>query len=204
MESSLDFRKHLHNGDPLTARTVHVPAGRPPDGEPPFTWEESAGDALRLRRIPRWDDWTVPGVLYQLEGYNGWGYRLYHPHVLSPYLWSYSGHYSSGKYVADGRWSDTAVSKQCGAAVIVRRMAERRLIEVEPHVGTGVPDVDLDAARPPLRFSPNRELAGARLLQEFMNQFPGIYLKLDGKPGEKTSDAFKQLTGYHLSGDPRG
>jgi len=29
MESSLNFSCHLHNGDPLSGRTVHVPAGRP-------------------------------------------------------------------------------------------------------------------------------------------------------------------------------
>src|SRR5688572_29442538 len=46
MEASLDFDTHLHNGDPLTARTVQVPAGRPKSGMPPFTWEESASDAL--------------------------------------------------------------------------------------------------------------------------------------------------------------
>ena len=44
MESSLDFTRHLHNGDRLTARTVRVPAGRPRTGNPPFTWEESARD----------------------------------------------------------------------------------------------------------------------------------------------------------------
>ncbi|MCH5377622.1 MAG: hypothetical protein JJ992_27000, partial [Planctomycetes bacterium] len=42
MEASLNFSKHLHNGDPLTARTTHVPAGRPRTGSPPFSWEESA------------------------------------------------------------------------------------------------------------------------------------------------------------------
>ena len=46
MEASLDFTRHLHNGDPLTARTVQVPAGRPTTGAPPFTWEASASDAL--------------------------------------------------------------------------------------------------------------------------------------------------------------
>ena len=30
MESSMDFREHLHNGDPLTARTVQVPASSKP------------------------------------------------------------------------------------------------------------------------------------------------------------------------------
>src|SRR5688572_19382175 len=48
MEASLDFSRHLHNGDPLTARTFQVPAGRPKSGMPPFTWEESASDALSL------------------------------------------------------------------------------------------------------------------------------------------------------------
>jgi lysozyme family protein len=30
MEAGQNLRTHLHNGDSLTARTVHVPAGRPP------------------------------------------------------------------------------------------------------------------------------------------------------------------------------
>ena len=30
MECSGSFDKHLHNGDPLSARTVRVPANRPP------------------------------------------------------------------------------------------------------------------------------------------------------------------------------
>jgi lysozyme family protein len=29
MEASLDFTKHLHNGDPLTSKTVQVPVARP-------------------------------------------------------------------------------------------------------------------------------------------------------------------------------
>src|SRR4029450_3335179 len=32
LEASGDFTRHLHNGDPLKARTVHVPAGRPKTG----------------------------------------------------------------------------------------------------------------------------------------------------------------------------
>src|SRR5438105_1931555 len=38
MECGLRFDQHLHNGDPLTARTVQVPAGRPRTGQPPFAW----------------------------------------------------------------------------------------------------------------------------------------------------------------------
>ena len=46
MECGLNFGQHLHNGDPLTARTRQVPAGRPKTGRPPFSFEESAKDAL--------------------------------------------------------------------------------------------------------------------------------------------------------------
>jgi len=120
MESSMNFSFHLHNGDPLSGRTTHVPAGRPVNGTPPFTWEESAIDVLELRKIDQWNDWTIEGTLYQMEGYNGWGYRLHHPSVLTPYLWSFSNHYIRGKYVADGTWSDTAVSTQCGGAVLLK------------------------------------------------------------------------------------
>src|SRR5450432_1043632 len=75
MESSLRFDRHLHNGDPLTARTVHVPAGRPAGGDPPFTWEASATDALKFQGLDKVTDWSFPALLYQLEKYNGFGYR---------------------------------------------------------------------------------------------------------------------------------
>jgi len=85
-----DFNAHLHNGDPLTDRTEHLPDGRPLDGEPPFTWEDSATDALRLWYFDQWEDWSIAGTLFVLERRDGWGYRLNHPEVLSPYLWNYS------------------------------------------------------------------------------------------------------------------
>lgn len=125
MEAGGRFTGHLHNGNPLTARTVQVPAGRPTDVDPPFTWEQSAQDALKMKNLHKWTDWSVPGILYRMEGYNGFGYRLHHPEVATPYLWSYSNLYSGGKYVADGKWDPSAISKQAGAAVILKRMVER-------------------------------------------------------------------------------
>jgi hypothetical protein len=109
---------------------VRVPKGRPPTGDPPFTWEESATDALKLKRVHINRDWSIEKIAYVLEGYNGWGYRLYHPEVKSPYLWSFSNHYTRGKYVRDGSWSPTAVSKQVGAMVLLNRMVARGLIEI--------------------------------------------------------------------------
>ena len=86
LEGNLSFGRHLHNGDPLTARTVQVPKGRPVSGQPPFTWEQSARDALAMEKYTTWTDWSVPGILYKWESYNGWGYRSHHPEVKSPYL----------------------------------------------------------------------------------------------------------------------
>lgn len=59
MEASLAFNAHLHNADPLSARTVHVPAGKPAKGEPPFTWEESAANALKDQKWDKWNDREV-------------------------------------------------------------------------------------------------------------------------------------------------
>ena len=68
LESNQKFTRHLHNGDSLNARTVNVPSGRPVEGEPPFSWEESAIDALKRRRMDRVDAWTLPHMLYEIEG----------------------------------------------------------------------------------------------------------------------------------------
>lgn len=196
MESSLNFNRHLHNGDPLTGRTTHVPAGRPKTGSPPFTWEESASDSLQMMNLHKWEEWTLPGILFKLEEYNGWGYRKKHPHILSPYLWSFSNHYSKGKYIADGTWSETAVSNQCGSAVILRRMLE--LGELKIQQATVAPRIKENV----LKYSAKKIPFGEEL-QVFLNKFPGIFVKVDGAPGEKTSDAVKQVFGFYLKGDPR-
>ena len=203
MEASQNFKCHLHNGDPLTARTVQVPAGRPKKGNPPFTWEESAADALTSRGLGAKTDWSLAGMLYQLEGYNGWGYRLHHPHVLSPYLWSFTNHYRSGKYVADGTWSDTAVSKQCGAVALLRRMAELHQIEFPDQPLPKADSSPLIVNYVKVKSKDPAAVTRAEELQRWLNTFPGVFVKIDGEPGEKTSTAYKQVTGHYLPGDPR-
>ncbi|MER8817748.1 hypothetical protein NKJ36_27255 [Mesorhizobium sp. M0142] len=118
LEASLNFQGHLHNGDPLTRRTRQVPSGRPKIWNPPSEWESSAEDALS--EVMGNDDWSVPHMLYLLEGYNGYAYHKLG--INSPYLWSFSGNYSKGKYVRDHVYDPNAVSKQCGAGVLLKEM----------------------------------------------------------------------------------
>lgn len=121
MECNCDFTKHLHNGDTLAKRTVRKPAGRPTKGKPPFTFYESAIDALTLKGYHKIKDWSLERIAYESERYNGFGYRQFG--VPSPYLWSFSQHYVRGKYVVDGKYSASAVSKQVGVMVTLKALA---------------------------------------------------------------------------------
>ena len=209
LEASCNFKCHLHNGDPLTARTVQEPPNRPVSGAPPFTWEASATDALVLKKLNQIRDWSVPRMLYQLEAYNGFGYRIRHPEVLTPYLWSFSTHYTRGKYVADGTFSATAMSKQCGSAMLLRRLAEVGAIAFKQEGAldlaqdAGFPQRTVEAPGPLVRFNPKQRSPEVKNLQRLLNTFPGIFLREDGFAGEKTSDALRKVTGCLLSGDPR-
>lgn len=119
-ESTFNFNRHLHNGDPLTHKTVHVPVDRPLTGNPPFTWEESAVDALHMRRLEIVGNWSIPNALYLLEKYNGMGYS--NRALNSPYLWSFTNHYEKGKFVVDGHFDPNTIDKQCGTAAIIKTL----------------------------------------------------------------------------------
>lgn len=118
MESSGSFRHHLHEGSPLTGRTKYVPKDCPRNGNPPFTWEESALDALRYDQLPAVDWSSLDATLYACERYNGLGYLKYHPATPTPYLWAATTVERPGKYTGDGQWSATARSQQIGIAAI--------------------------------------------------------------------------------------
>jgi lysozyme family protein len=120
LEASFNFAAHLHNGDPLGARTVQVPKGRPLVWNPPNDWVSSAVDAIEHEGHSGQADWSLARALFRFEGYNGFGYRK--QGVNSPYLWSFSNHYEKGKYVRDGVYDPNFVSKQCGAAVMLKAL----------------------------------------------------------------------------------
>lgn len=131
MEVSLRFNGHLHNGDPLSGRTVNVPKNRPKSGSPPFTWEESAIDAMKERIQGSWKNistWSIPSILWRGENYNGWGYRKYREPVKTPYLWSGTTIYKKGKYISDGSWDSNAVSQQIGMAALLKEMENQGIL----------------------------------------------------------------------------
>jgi lysozyme family protein len=124
MEGSRNFHTHLHNGDPLTHRTVRVPRNRPP-GNPPFTFEESARDALTLEGFAHAHDWSISHALFRLERFNGFGYRNPSIAFPTPYLWSFCQHYTKGKFSSDRHFDPNLVSQQIGAGVLLRVMVDQ-------------------------------------------------------------------------------
>jgi lysozyme family protein len=117
-ESSCNFAGVLHNGEHIIGtgrKTKLVPKGRGPFS----TWEEAAIDAL-VNCAPyagKNKDWSLGNTLDLLESYNGLGYRK--RGLPSPYLWAGTDQYTSGKYVADGKFDPNVVDQQLGAAAIL-------------------------------------------------------------------------------------
>ena len=129
MESGGSFYHHLHCGGTLNARTRWVPKGRPKTGKPPFTWEYSAVDALTYDNMGavRWA--YLFDTLWAIERYNGIGYWKYHRSVPTQYIYSKTSIEKPGKYVADGRWSSTARSKQIGCGAVFKRMEDKGILK---------------------------------------------------------------------------
>ncbi|BBF92628.1 hypothetical protein [Blastochloris tepida] len=123
-ESACNTKRHVHNGDPLSNRTVNVPAGRlPAPAKPPFKFSDSAFDALCvLKGLHKVGDWTHARMAYEAERYNGFGYRRMGRR--SPYLWAGTSHQQIGKYVADGKFDPGVTDRQPGVMPIIARVLE--------------------------------------------------------------------------------
>jgi lysozyme family protein len=133
VEAAFNFRAHLHNGDPLDQRTVNVPKGRPKDGDPPFTWEASAADAISLSMgaQDKAKKWKLEELLEFFEAYNGFGMRT--RRFPNPYLWSGSTHYEKGRYVANAVFDPEGVYNMVGTAVLLKFAVEQS--ELVKHLG---------------------------------------------------------------------
>lgn len=117
-ESSFDFSRSLAQGDPWNRVSTHVPAGRGPFS----SFEDAAVDAL-VNCAPyaaRLKDWSIGGMLTNLERYNGVGYA--NKGIPSPYIWSGTDQYQKGKYIRDGVFDAHTVDKQLGCAGLILAM----------------------------------------------------------------------------------
>ena len=117
-EASQSWMASLAQGDRWDRISIHVPKGRGPFR----SFEAAAIDALTdcAPYAARWQDWTAGGALTLLEQYNGLGYAT--KGIPSPYVWSGTDQYRSGKYVSDGVFDPTVVDKQLGCAAIIKAM----------------------------------------------------------------------------------
>lgn len=115
-ESSLDFRGVLHNGQRIIGtgkKTTWVPKGRGPFN----SWEESAIDALKIKKYHQKTSWTMEECISRAERFNGLGYRRrgeYSPYILA----GTNFHDETGKYVSDGKYKKDAIEKQLGVCSI--------------------------------------------------------------------------------------
>jgi lysozyme family protein len=116
-ESAQSWLASLAQGDPWSRPSIHQPH------RPAFSsWEAAAEDALEVcpPHAAQWGDWSIGGALTLLEQYNGLGYaNLNRP---SPYIWSATNEYLSGKYTSDGHYDPHAIDQQAGCAALLIRM----------------------------------------------------------------------------------
>ena len=130
LECNFSFQKHLFNGDSLKDYTKRYPPGHPKGlGKPPFKFNESAEAALEFDNFTHKKDWSTAKTLWRLERYNGMSYRV-KLGMATPYLWSFTNHYSIGKFrevqQSNGSYKSyfdpKLVSRQCGAATILAQL----------------------------------------------------------------------------------
>lgn len=121
-EASCDFKAYLGNGERIIGKGIKsklVPKNRGPFNN----WVDGAVDALIYDGLNTIKVWDVPTCLAQAEKFNGMGYRK--TGELSPYVWAGTNqHDETGKYVADGKYSSTAIEKQLGVAAIIKGLLD--------------------------------------------------------------------------------
>lgn len=122
-EGSGNFGTYLHQGDPLGKAPVNVPTNIPTfqKGE----WDKAAAHALNTKDKKECqkvlgmtkDTKDRAAIAAYAERYNGTGYDK--KNVPSPYVYSGTDEYTSGKFVKDHVYSPTAVDKQLGVMPMV-------------------------------------------------------------------------------------
>ena len=123
--------KQLGQGDPLHATSHNEPKGRGPFFDHPGdvtpghdAWTRCALDALIdcPPHASNWFDWSIGGVMTLFEEYNGLGYAA--RGIASPYVWSGTDQYDSGKFVRDHVFDPRRVDVQEGCAPLLNVMIQ--------------------------------------------------------------------------------
>jgi lysozyme family protein len=192
-ECSQNWALNIAQGDPWNAVSIHVPAGQGPFA----SWDDAAVNALVTdEQMNTWGHWdTIEGTLTRLELYNGAGYA--EMNLPSPYVWSRTNQYVSGKYVADHDFDSNAIDSQEGCAPLMACMMGQ-----DPTILT-----DFGWAAPPAQpalTGPDGVLHDTSWLQQTLNQLgANPQLTVDGGWGPKTIAAlssFQTSAGLPASG----
>lgn len=182
-ECSQRWNLNIAQGDPWNAVSIRVPAGRGPFN----SWEEAAIDALTNcdPHLSRWTHWdTIGGTLTGLEMYNGLGYSM--RNSPSPYVWSRTDQYVSGKFGSDHVFDPNMDDIQQGCAGLLVFMMQQ-----DPTILTDFPSWGAPPAQPSLT-GPDGVLRDTRWLQNTLNQLKANpQLQPDGEWGKLTADALK-------------
>ncbi len=205
MECGFKFDRHLLNGDPLSGRTVRVPANQPPFGSPPYDWETAARYAMTYEELDKITDWSLPNVLNRWHRYNGVKNEYQRRKIPTPYLWSGCYHYDKGKYTRDRYFDPEVPSKQVGAAIILKTLIEMgavslgatNVLKANPLAATenlsllshDLPGAAFKSIEQELAFPGALKLgssgAGVKRLQEWLH-LNGCYTSVDGDFGAST------------------
>lgn len=181
-ESSQDFSKSLAQGDPWNQRSIHVPAGRGPFN----SFEEAAVDAL-VKCAPfaaRLKDWSIGGMLTNLERFNGIGYAA--RGLPSAYVWAGTNQYEKGKFVADGVFDPNKVDAQLGVAGLILTM-----MQIDPSIKFDGPAPQVVPQPRPIQPT-DKPIRDGIWLQNSLNRLgANPKLELDGIVGPATRNAVR-------------
>jgi lysozyme family protein len=176
-ESSCDFTTYLGNGDPLSEVTHDVPRGRGPF----HSWEAGAIDALKLQGLDKVKDWSIPAALYQFEAYNGWGYD--ERGINSPYVWSFTNLYTSGKYKEDDVFYASVVDPQPGCAAMLKIMLTL-IPDLIPVITQEAPPmttpVSIPTAPTPANSTAGLNLSTGQIISSFVTAITGSLFGVGG------------------------
>lgn len=181
-ESSQNFSRSLAQGDRWDQVSVHVPAGRGPFK----SFEDAAVDAL-VKCAPyaaRMKDWSIGGMLTNLERFNGIGYAA--RGEPSAYVWSGTNQYERGKFVADGVYDPNKVDAQLGVAGLILTM-----MQLDPSITFDGPAPQVQPK--PIPINPtDKPIRDGIWLQNSLNRLGASpKLELDGIVGPATRNAVR-------------